>query len=53
VYSPPKEHSRWIFDEIDGSPEVIEPKLAAEAEFGQNGGTSPLSTLPPDENCGL
>ncbi len=33
VYSPPKDHVGWIFDEIVGSPEVIEPKLSSDVEI--------------------
>jgi hypothetical protein len=33
VYSPAKQHGGWIFDEIVGSPEVIEPKLSADEEI--------------------
>ncbi|MES1172328.1 MAG: M35 family metallo-endopeptidase [Bacteroidota bacterium] len=33
VYSPPKAHGGWIFDEIVGSPEVIEPKLSQTEEI--------------------
>jgi hypothetical protein len=33
VYAPPKDHASWIFEEIVGSPEVIEPKLGADTEI--------------------
>ncbi|HEY2902464.1 MAG TPA: M35 family metallo-endopeptidase [Polyangia bacterium] len=33
VYSPLKQFGGWIFDEIVGSPEVIEPKLSATEEI--------------------
>jgi hypothetical protein len=33
VYSPAKRDGNWIFDEIVGSPEVIEPKLSAQEEI--------------------
>jgi len=33
VYAPPKDHAGWMFDEIVGSPEAIQPKLAAETEI--------------------
>jgi hypothetical protein len=33
VYSPAKKDTGWIFDEIVGSPEVIEPKLSADEEI--------------------
>lgn len=33
VYSPSKKLGGWIFDEIVGSPEVIEPKLSADGEI--------------------